>query len=107
MLLCLLFAGMVQYLDHVEFLGSNAISHDLYVSNDTSQQSNVTDDMVYQNGYVCDSFNSTSNKDSPLLKSNDVDMHCDEFQEITNKTKSGNHYLNQPVRCLNLCGHLQ
>ena len=98
---------MVQYLDHVEILGSNAISHDLYISNGISQQANMTEDKVYQNGYVHNSFNFTNNSSFPSPKSHDVEMNCDEVQGTTDKTNSGNHYLNQPVRCLNLCGHLQ
>ena len=101
-------SGMVQYLDHVEILGSNAISHDLYVSNAASPLTDVTDDACFQNGYVHNSFNNTSNNNCPFSMSKDVAMHGDEVQEVTNTViKSGNHYLNQPVRCLSLCGHLQ
>ena len=96
---------MVQYLDHVEILGSNAVSHDLYVSNCTSHETNITGNVSCQTGYVHSTFNNTSNNNCSLVKSNDVDMHCDEVQEMNSKSKSGNHYLNQPVRCLKLCGH--
>ena len=91
---------MVQYLDHVEILGPNAVSHDLYLSSGMNQQtdSNCARDGGFQNGY---------NSCAPSVKSNDVDMHCDDIQETTNPTKSSNYHLNQPVRCLNLCGHLQ
>ena len=91
--------GVVQYLDHVEILGPNAVSHDLYLSSGMNQQTdpNCTSDEGFQNGF---------NSCPPSLK-NDVDMHCDAVQETTNQTKSNNHYLNQPVRCLSLCGHLQ
>lgn len=98
---------MVQYLDHVEILGSNAISHDLYLSNGTNQQTVNTNNGGFQNGYIHNGFKRTSYNSCPSPKNNDVDMHCDEVQETAIKTKSGNHYLNQPVRCLNLCGHLQ
>ena len=49
----------------------------------------------------------TRNNSSSTQKSHDVEMNCDEVEESANKTYPGNHYLNQPVRCLNLCGHLQ
>lgn len=104
------FIGVVQYLDHVEILGPNAVSHDLYLSSGVNQQTDsvCTSDEGFQNGYVENGFKGTSvNSCLPSLKNNDVDMHCDDVQETTNQTKSGNHYLNQPVRCLNLCGHLQ
>lgn len=85
---------MVQYLDHVEILGPNAVSHDLYLSNGVNQQP----ESGFQNGY---------NSCLPSSKNNDVDMHCDDIPETTNQMKSTNHYLNQPVRCQSLCGHLQ
>lgn len=97
---------MVQYLDHVEILGSNALSHDLYLSNGVDQTTDCTNG-VFQNGYVQNGFKSTSCNSFPSLKNSDIDMHCDEVQETTNQTKTDNHYLNQPVRCLSLCGHLQ
>lgn len=86
--------GVVQYLDHVEILGPNAVSHDLYLSNGVNQQP----ESGFQNGY---------NSCLPSSKNNDVDMHCDDIPETTNQMKSTNHYLNQPVRCQSLCGHLQ
>lgn len=96
---------MVQYLDHVEIHSSSAISHDLHITNGTSQQASRSElDTLDQNGYV---HNCTRNNSSFTQKSHDVDMNCDEVQESANNTYSGNHYLNQPVRCLNLCGHLQ
>lgn len=88
------FIGVVQYLDHVEILGPNAVSHDLYLSNGVNQQP----ESGFQNGY---------NSCLPSSKNNDVDMHCDDIPETTNQMKSTNHYLNQPVRCQSLCGHLQ
>ena len=93
---------MVQYLDHVEILGPNAVSHDLYLSNGTNQQSDshCTSDEGFQTGH----------NSCPLsMNNNDVDMHCDDIPETTNQTKStyNNYYLNQPVRCVSLCGHLQ
>lgn len=97
---------MVQYLDHVEIHSSrhSAISHDFYITNGTSQQASRVEDTLYQNGH---DHNCTRNNSSSTQKSHDVEMNCDEVQESANKTYPGNHYLNQPVRCLNLCGHLQ
>ena len=41
-------------------------------------------------------------------KDGDVDMHSEEVQETNAiKTISRYHYLNQPVRCLGLFGHMQ
>ena len=94
------------YFDHVEILGPNTMSHNLYLSNGTSQQTDSPNG--FQNGYVYNGFKSTNYNSCPSTKHNDVDMHCDDVQETTTiKTNSGNHYLNQPVRCLSLCGHLQ
>lgn len=98
---------MVQYLDHVEIFGSNVVSHDLYVSNGTIQETGVTAGMSSQSGYVHNSSDPTRNNNYPLLKSSDVDMNCDEVQERNTESNLGSHYLNQPVRCLSLCGHLQ
>ncbi|CAH3039439.1 unnamed protein product [Porites lobata] len=97
-------SGMVQYLDHVEIHSSSAISHDFYITNGTSQQASRAEDTLYQNGHV---HNCTRNNSSSTQKIHDVEMNCDEVEESANKTYPGNHYLNQPVRCLNLCGHLQ
>lgn len=104
---CFLLTDMVQYLDHVEILGSNVVSHDLYVSNGTIQETGVTAGMSSQSGYVHNSSDPTRNNNYPLLKSSDVDMNCDEVQERNTESNLGSHYLNQPVRCLSLCGHLQ
>ena len=99
---------MVQYMDHVEILGPNAISHDLYLLNGISQHTDCTNNGNFQNGYVQNGFKSTSFNSNPSWNDSDADMHCDEVQETTdNQFKPDNHYLNQPVRCLSLCGHLQ
>ena len=61
---------------------------------------------MFSNGTIQET-NVTAEVSSPLLKSSDVDMNCDEVQETNTKSNLGSHYLNQPVRCLSLCGHLQ
>lgn len=99
--------GVVEYFDHLEELGPNAVNHNLHISNDENQWMDSTNS--FQNGHVNDEhFKSTSYSSCLSAKNSDVDMHSDEVQE-TNviETNSSDLYLNQPVRCLSLCGHMQ
>ena len=82
-----------------------AVTHDFSVSNGI----HTLGAMHSQNGH--DHSNSSKISDAvPLTNGNDIDMHCDDIQESSTKPttcSSSHHYLNQPVRCLSLCGHLQ
>ena len=79
------------------------VTHDFYVSNGIC----TLGAMHSQNGHS--SSSKISDSAVPLTNGNDIDMHCDDIQESSSKPTTGSsshHYLNQPVRCLNLCGHL-
>lgn len=82
------------------------VTHDFYVSNGIC----TLGAMHSQNGHDHSSSSKISDSAVPLTNSNDVDMHCGDIQESSSKPttdSSSHHYLNQPVRCLSLCGHLQ
>lgn len=100
--------GVVHHGDPVENVNSNAIGNDFFVSNDKSQGVNASDEAHCHNGFDHNRFGESRDDAVPVMKGNDVDMQCDEVEETNQKIlKSGSHCLNQPVRCLNLCGHLQ
>ena len=99
---------MVHHGDPVENVNSNATGDDFFVSNDKSQGVNASDEAHCHNGFDHNSFGESRDDAVPVMKGIDVDMQCDEVEETNQKIlKSGSHCLNQPVRCLNLCGHLQ
>lgn len=99
--------GVVEYFDHLEELGPNAVNHNLHISNDENQWIDSTNS--FQNGHVNDEhFKGTSYSSCLSAKNSDVDMYSDEVQETNAiETNSSDLYLNQPVRCLSLCSHMQ
>lgn len=83
------------------------MSHNLNISNGENQWTQSTNG--FQHGHVHnEALKSTGFNSCLSSKNSDVDMQGDEVQETTAiKTNSSNHYLNQPVRCLSMCSHLQ
>ncbi|PFX34298.1 Ankyrin repeat domain-containing protein 10 [Stylophora pistillata] len=98
--------GVVKYFDHVEILGPNAVNHNLNISPGENQLTHSTNGFLH--GHVHDeAFKSTGYNSCLPSKNSDVDMQGEEVQDTAIKTNSSNHYLNQPVRCLSMCSHLQ
>lgn len=97
----------MENLDHYEILIPNDVNHNLHISNGENQWTDSANG--FQNEHVNhEHFEGTSYNSCLSAKDGDVDMHSEEVQETNAiKTISRYHYLNQPVRCLGLFGHMQ
>lgn len=97
----------METLDHYEILIPNGVNHNLHISNGENQWTDSANG--FQNEHVNhEHFESTSYNSCLSAKDGDVDMHSEEVQETNAiKTISRYHYLNQPVTCLGLFGHMQ